>query len=249
MSQLAKFSPSGAITLVLLGPEWGLPTISPFGLKLATWMRLADVDFEVRVENDTRKGPKQKSPFIERDETAIGDSELIIEMLIAERGIDPDGHLDATQRALGLALRRTFEDHFNFAHMQNMFVEDHGWEHSRPHFDFLPAPIRPLVARLIRRAIRKEVWTQGLGRHTSEELNRMAAADLDAASTLLGEQPFFFGEQPTLTDCSIYAFLALTLWPPIDSPIKEHLARTATLVAFCERMRSRFWAEDLAIAA
>lgn len=244
MEQTNQDGPEAALTLVWLGPEFGLPTFSPFGLKLATWLRLAGIEHRTRVENDTRKGPKQKSPFIERGGEAIGDSELIIETLIAELGLDPDAHLDNQQRAVGLMLRRTFEDHFNFVHMHHMFVTDDGWAHSRPHFDFLPAPVRPVVARLIRRAIRKETWIQGLGRHSIEEMDAMGKADLDAASTLLGDQDFFFGDAPTLTDCTVYAFLAHTLWGPFETTVKAHLQARPNLVAFCERMRDKLWADE-----
>lgn len=243
-------SPSDkTIRLVILGPEWGLPSISPFGLKLATWMRLAGIDHEIAVENNPGKGPKKKSPWIELDGERMGDSAMIIERLTRERGIDPDSHLDAEGHARGLVIRRLFEAHYMFAFEYSVFVADSGWEHSRKHFDFLPVPVRGLVLRLIRRDFRKGIWTQGIGRHSPEEIDRLACDDLDAAAVLLGDRPFFLGDRPTQTDCTAYAFLALTLWSPVDSAAQRHLRTRENLVAFAERMRDRFWSQEVVARA
>jgi glutathione S-transferase len=173
----------------------------------------------------------------------VGDTELIIERLTRELRVDPDAHLTPFQRATGLAIRRMFEEHFNFSHMHDLFITEEGWRHMRPHFDFLPAPVRPFLAPYIRSAVRKEVYAQGLGRHERAEIDAMAAADLDAAAALLGDQPFFLGDQATLTDCSAFGFLGMTLWWPVRSASREHLASQPGLVGFCERMRDRLWPE------
>lgn len=237
------------LRVVVLGPEFGLPSISPFGIKLLTWLRLAGIEHVVEIENNTTKGPKKKSPWIIEGDRRMGDSDLIIEHLSKKHGVDTEARLSAHDRAVGHALRRTFEAHFIFTLEHHFFVTDEGWRHTRPHFDFLPAPIRGLVARMIRGEIRKEVYTQGVGRHTPEEIDALARADLDVAEALLGDGPFLFGDEPTVTDCSLYGFLALTLWSPIESAAQAHLRASPALVAYCERMRDRLWAEETAARA
>jgi glutathione S-transferase len=71
----------------------------------------------------------------------------------------------------------------------------------------------------------------------------MAADDLLAAVDLLGDKPYFFGDRPTTTDCTLYGFLATTLWAPIPYAGQKELMRHASLVSFCERMHERFWPE------
>ncbi len=39
---------------------------------------------------------------------------------------------------------------------------------------------------------------QGTGRHSREEIYAQGKADLDAVATLLGDQPFMLGTEPTL---------------------------------------------------
>ena len=62
-------------------PDWGLPTVGPFALKLLAWLELAGLPYEQVYEANPRKGPKGKNPWIELDGERIGDSELIIDLL------------------------------------------------------------------------------------------------------------------------------------------------------------------------
>ncbi len=236
--------PTPPLKLYVFSPKWGLPTHSPFTLKLATWMRLTGLPHQLVFEDDPRKGPKKKAPWIELDGVPMGDSELIIAHLQATLGVDPDAHLTRRQAAQALVLRRTFEEHFAPIYDYFFFVDDVGWEHARSHFDFLPALIRPVVLPLIRSDTRKELWLKGIGRHDVDDIAAFARADLDAAATLLDDQPFFFGDRPTTTDCTLYGFLAMVLHAPIASPVQAHLRTLPNLVAFCDRMRARFWAHQ-----
>lgn len=229
--------------VVIIGPEWGLPSMSPFGSKLATWVRMAELPHRLIVEDDPRKGPKGKSPWIvESDGTRIADSQMIIEHLVRTRGVDPDALLDPAQRATAHLLRRTLEEHYHQVIEYGMWVLDDGWAVCHHHFDFLPLPMR-LLKPVIRSESKKELRIRGIARHTVEEIGALAAADLAAASTLLGDQPFFFGDRPTSVDCVAFGFLGHTLWAPIPWSPRQALSDHPNLVAFCERMRDRYWAE------
>jgi len=94
-------------------PAWGLPSAGPFAIKLLAWLELTGIPYEQIIEDNPRKGPKGKNPWIELDSERIGDSELIIELLSRRFGIDLDAGLSNEQKAVGLAWRRTFEEHFH----------------------------------------------------------------------------------------------------------------------------------------
>ena len=94
-------------------PDWGLPSVGPFALKLLAWLKLAGIPYEQVIEGNPRKGPKGKNPWIELDGERIGDSEVIIDELKRRHGIDLDEALTPEQIALGHAWRRTFEEHFH----------------------------------------------------------------------------------------------------------------------------------------
>ena len=221
--------------------------MSPFGTKLATWFRVTGTPHELVVEDDPRKGPKKKSPWIVENGRAFGDSELIIEHMEREYDVSCDRGLTERELAEGLALRRMFEEHFAQILDYAMFCTDEGWEQSRAHFHFLPAVVRLLLLDVIRKDFIKESYIRGIGRHTGSEIAKFAAADLQAASTLLGDKPYIFGDEPTTTDCSLYGFLSITLWAPIPYFGQDELKRHPNLVAFCERIRARYWADTVEI--
>ena len=50
------------IDVYTFGPAWDIPvpTPSPFGLKVLTWMRMHDVPYTMHVENNPGRGPKAR---------------------------------------------------------------------------------------------------------------------------------------------------------------------------------------------
>lgn len=231
------------LELHTIGPYWDLPSLSPFCIKLATWLRVAEIPHRTIICNDPRKGPKQKSPWIVDGERTLGDTGFIIEHLRRTRGVDPDARLTDRERAVALFLVRSFEEHFHQILEHGLFVLEEGWRQTHAHFDFIPAPLRFLAKPMIRSGGRKACVIRGIGRHTTDEIAELAAQDLRAAATVLGSQPYLFGDAPTTADCTMYAFLAHTLWAPIPSGAQQALRQQPDLIAFCERMRARYWPE------
>jgi len=79
-----------SLRVFTFAPDWGLPTVGPFALKLLAWLELAGIPYEQVVEGNPRKGPKGKNPWIELDGERIGDSEIIIDLLKARHGVNLD---------------------------------------------------------------------------------------------------------------------------------------------------------------
>ncbi len=91
-------------------PAWGLPFAScaPFPIKLECWLRLTELPYQAIVENNSDKGPKKKSPWIEDEEVRMGDTELIIEYLKQKHDIDPDANLTSQEKATALAWQNPY---------------------------------------------------------------------------------------------------------------------------------------------
>ncbi|MGI9511089.1 MAG: Tom37 metaxin N-terminal-like domain-containing protein, partial [Geminicoccaceae bacterium] len=178
------------IKLYQYPPSWGM-NVSPFTLKLETWLKLSGLDYQVIPVRNPGAAPKGKLPFIEDDDgTRIADSSLIIDHLKRTRKIDPDHELTERQRAEAISLQRLFEDHFYFIQSYSRWIDPVGWETVRPvFFSFLPPGIRGPGAALIRRQVRRALHEEGLGRHSREELYAMGRADLRAIAVLLGSRP------------------------------------------------------------
>jgi glutathione S-transferase len=220
-----------------------IPNLSPFCCKLETWLRIAGVPYEVVETPDPRKGPKGKLPFIEDVGVRIADTSIIVDHLVESRGVDPDAHLDNSQRAIALLVQRTLEEHYAFVLAYTHLVRNEGLRHTRSRFDAVPAIIRPLVFRTVQGRIKKMLWMQGILRHSDEEIVESALRDWRAILTVMGDRPFFFGDHPASIDAVVFGALATSVLTPIGSPIRDFLRSKPACVAYAERMRARFFPE------
>jgi glutathione S-transferase len=218
--------------------------VSPFTLKLETWLRLAGLPYEVVPTRNPGRGPKGKLPFIVDDAgTVVADSSLIIEHLVRTRGIDLDRDLSRAQRAQALALQRLFEDHFYFVAVWSRWIDPDGWRAFGPAlFGSVPVPLRWPLAAFVRRQVRNSLHAQGLGRHSQAELYAMGRADLEAIAVVLGDQPFFLGARPTTIDAIAFGFLDNVINVPTETALKRSAEEFASLVAYCDRMSARLGA-------
>lgn len=223
-------------------PCWGLPSTSPFCIKLEAWLRMTGLPYEARVLRGLPRSPTGKIPYVElADGRLLADSGAIIETLAAERGVGLDAGLDARERALGLAVTRLLEDHFYWVVAWDRWVPPEHWAKTRvAYFGGLPWPLPWLVPLLARRSVLRALHGQGFGRMTEAAILARAERDLEALAGLVGDREHLLG-RPTSVDATIYAFLACALRPPFEGPLQRATARHAGLVAFCERFEARWW--------
>lgn len=232
------------IKLYQFKPIWGLPNPSPFCLKIETYLRMTKIPYELVPNVDVRKAPKKKLPYIEHDGRTIADSHFIISYL--ERNFDQplDKHLNGHQRATALAIRHLIEDNLYWAGVYSRWLDNNNWPTvKRDYFGSLPPVLRSFVPDLIRKRVRSDIYAQGLGHHTPDEIYQLGQEDVSALSTLLAEKEFFMGDKPCSLDASAYGLLANLLWVPVESPLKTHTEKLDNLVALCQRMKSRYFQE------
>jgi glutathione S-transferase len=222
---------------------FAIPNLSPFCCKLETWLRIAQIPYEVIDTPDPRKGPKGKLPFIEDDGVRIADSSRIIDHFARTRGADPDARLDDGQRSIALLVQRTLEEHYAFVLAYTHLLRDEGLRHTRSRFDSVPAIMRPLVSRMVQRQIRDLLWKQGILRHSDAEIVESALRDWRAVLAMMSGGPFFFGDEATGVDAIVFGTLATTVLTPIESPIRDFLRSQPGCLAYAERMRERFFPE------
>src|SRR5512134_1031107 len=164
-----------AIRLHKFGEAWGIADPSPFCLKLESFLRETNIAYEVVPFEGRRsfgKAPKGKLPFIEdEDGTVVGDSALIIERLSRQRDIDLDAPLDERQRCISFAFRRMLDEHLYWVGVYSRWLDEAGWLVIRPaFFAGMPRAIRPFAAALARRRMAAALRSQGIGRHSREEI-------------------------------------------------------------------------------
>jgi glutathione S-transferase len=235
------------IQLFAFGTGWGVPfaTAAPFPLKLATWLRMAGLPFDFVVANDPNKGPKGKSPWIEYDGVRMGDSSLIIEHLKERFGINLDAHLNAHQRAVATCVQRMLEEHYHQCFEHQLFFGQGGAQRLQEFAASIPVPLRWLVPTVLKRAFSKQLYERGMGRHSQDVIIEQGKADLDALAELLGDQPYFLGDQPSSIDACVFGFLGVSLYVAGENRLYRHGASLENLMHYCERMRLQYFPETV----
>ena len=221
---------------------WGLPSSSPFCIKLDAWLRLAGLEYEPVYVNTPSGGPKKKAPWIEDGSVTLGDSTLVIEHLSETYDVDLDAGLSEQQKATAWALQTMLEDHYYQVLMYTHFVTDRGWEGQRESLDGAPALLRPIIGAILRRDVRKHLWVSGIGRHEHDEIIEFGKRDMRALATHLGDQKYFFGGEPTSFDACAFGFLSLTLLSTVESDLRTWIERELPqLVEYSQRFHNRFY--------
>lgn len=227
--------------------DWGLPDLSPFVIKLETWLRMAAIPYVTAV-GDPNKGPKNKLPYIDDNGALLPDSTQIIEHLQRTRGVDLDAWLEPRQRALATAVKSMLEEDHYFIIMYIRWCTEAGAAIYRPTLlrycdeAKIPRSMQSGVIWLSGRNLRGQAHAQGTARHSEAEIMVKGQQHWTAISELLGDQPYFLGERPTSIDATIYSFLVSTIWTPFHNDIKTHATGRANLVAYAQRMKSAYWA-------
>ncbi|EFX87090.1 hypothetical protein DAPPUDRAFT_192692 [Daphnia pulex] len=214
------------------------PSISPFPLKLETYMRMAGISYENDFKNPM--GPKGKTPWMTFNGNDYCDSQLCLELLASKFQKDFSSDLTAEERAIARSFQIMTEEHLYWVLVLWRWVYTKGktlWDVQMN----LPTGLR-LVMPLAVRRIKAQASAQGLGRHSKDDVIEMGRKDLRAISDYLGTKPYFTGDKPTEMDCAMFGCLAQLVWSMQGSPYEEQMkGEFANLKEFCERMKEKFW--------
>lgn len=217
-----------------------LESFSPFCMKVEVYLKLQKLSYKI-TPGDPRKTPKGKLPVIDHaPDGLVADSSAIVDFLEAKADAPLDRGLDAAGRARAHALKRLFEESLYFPLLWSRWADDEGWAELRPHIErMVPAAVRWFVPGLIRKKIVASLVAQGTGRHTREEIYALGKADIEAIAALLGDGPYFLGDELRTVDVVAYAFLANILRWPQASPLTVAARALPTLDAYVSRIASR----------
>lgn len=232
------------ITLYQFPPMWGLPNVSPFCLKVETYLRMMGMPYEIKHMFNTQKAPKGKLPFIKDHGKTIPDSNFIIEYLQETYGNPLEEHLSDKDKAIIHALRRMLDENTYWVGVYTRWVMEENWEKTKESFfGKLKAPYRWFIPKLAKKNILNQLHQHGIGRHSEDEIFSIACKDLEALSAILGDDDYFVGSTPTTLDASAFALLVNLFEVPIESPVKDYAERFNNLKEFCNRMKERYYSD------
>jgi glutathione S-transferase len=225
---------------------WGQPDLSPFVVKLETYLRMSGIEYQ-GVPGDVRKAPKKKLPYIEHEGRVIGDSSFIIEYIKSVFGDKLDLELSGKERAVAASFQAMVEEQLYFVMLYQRWQDDRGWETYTPVLRQIlsaagvPRPLRGFVASSVRKQITKAIRAQGTGRHSPAEVDAIGTRIVRSISDWMGDHPFFLGDNATAIDATVYPFLSGIMDTPFVSAMKRYAESVPNLRAYVDRMKGKYW--------
>ena len=239
-------------------------SISPFGIKVESYLRIKNIPYEVVHTN--QMGPNGQIPYIHLlNESEAGDdinptvevipdSNIIIERLDSEFPSSLPESLSPVESAAAHAFTRMLEEHTSqiaFYYRYSLNMEDFMTVVDMRNRVFSAnnspagAAMAEGFARILPKDFSERMKARRLLRHSDERLWEFSFRDLKALSDYTGEdKPYFHGNRPTAFDCTVFGHLSQIMYINLSEPfpqqvfIKEHCDN---LVRFMERFKNEYW--------
>ncbi len=220
-----------------------MPSASAFILKLETYLRMANVEYKPVTKS--YPGPKGKVPWVtiggDRD---MSDSQFIIEHFEETRG-RLNTSLSPEQAAVARTLQVALDDRFYWLVLLDLCVVNECKD--VPDLMEFPSKVPkflhgPIMNYLVK-ALKKQTYQHGVGRHSHEELKALTLGDLKAFSNLLDDKQYLFGSSPSVADCSLFGHVAVAYFQNKDGHyIREAIkGDCGNLLGFIERTKEKYW--------
>lgn len=233
------------IKLYQFRSDFGLPNLSPFCMKLECFLRMAKLDYLSETVTSTGQSPKGKCPYIEDEGQKLGDSELIMDYLEKKYAVALDSSLNAEQKAVSRAIQSLMDDRLYWCAVYSRWQDDRNWPIVRAlFFGSLPFPVNKLVPPIARKSIIKQIYGQGMGRHSEDEIYAIGCADIAAVAHILGTQDYIHGQQATRVDACVFSYIANLLLAPFESPLGDEVKKHDNLKAYSARMMQAYFPAD-----
>jgi glutathione S-transferase len=91
--------------------------------------------------------------------------------------------------------------------------------------------------------MRRNLWGQGLGRHSKDELAQLGERAVASLADFLGDKPYLMGQRVCGADAAIFPFVAGFLSPTFKTPTRSAVEQRANLVAHSDRIMGRYYPE------
>lgn len=226
-----------------------LPSMSPYCLKVETWLRLAGLKYENVDHKLKLRSKKGQLPFVEVNGEEVADSAIIIKELAQRYEKDLDAALTQEQRNIAHAMISMLENHLIWVLLswrsKNPDLMIKGYKVNLQHAlgSRLPNAVLNFLFKFqFGRKGAKKVKAQGLGVHKPEEIEEFGKQDLKVLSELLADKPFFFGDEPTTLDCVAFSVLAQVHYisDEVKYSLKEFMQENCpNLVGHVSRIKER----------
>ncbi|CAC5358654.1 Failed axon connections homolog [Mytilus coruscus] len=228
-----KEYPKDTVILHQYGRAPYAPSMSPFAIKLETYLRMAKIPY-MNVHSRVRS-EKGKFPWIEYNDESIADTQFCIEYLNKTLAIDLNKNFSKAERGIARSFLKMLEENTYWALLLERWILDPELAICK----IIKLPYR--IAWFIRRRLKRDAYGHGIGRHSQDEIYHIMDLDLMALSDFLGDKKFLLGERPCEEDCAIFGQLAEWYWQSFGHRSGPVIKNYKNLCDYCERMKETFW--------
>lgn len=233
-----------AIKVFITKSGMGLPSPSPFCMKVEILLQMAGLEYECQVSSNPREGPKGKLPFIEDDGQTIGDSALIQAHLENKYGADFDHGLGLRDKGIAHAVARMVEERLYWVMVYDRWINDSNWhETSSFWFGDLPPVLRSIAPVMARKQVRGDLYSHGIGRHEPSEIYEFGRKDVDALANLLGTERFMMSDKPCSLDAAAFPVLASIATNAVQGEPWRCVQAHANLIDYIQRCTELWFPE------
>ncbi|XP_045599745.2 failed axon connections homolog isoform X1 [Procambarus clarkii] len=218
-------------------PGFFTPCVSPFVMKLLTYLRLAQIPY--KVEHEEPKGKLGLSPWVTLNGEELTDSQIVIERLAQHYGKNFSKRLTEEQRAVAWSFTIMIDEHLCWCLREWRFKVDNGRTlvEGMRHLWYVH-----LFKYFFVESRKQTLWHQGIGRHTHSWAWSLTNKDLHALSSYLGKKSYLMGEEASEVDCSMFAFLSNIMYNYRRSPYYTTITEDCpNLKAYVKRVKERLW--------
>lgn len=229
------------ITLYKFGPAFGLPDASPFCIKTELLLKMAGLEYDTNLKGFS-KAPYGKLPYITDDGEVIADSTFIARHIANKHGHDFNAGLSARDAGVGWAIAKLCDEQLYWVVVYDRWVPDHNFENGpKNFFKPVPAPIRPVVTAMVRRATKKSLKGHGIGRLEADKIHDLGRMGVDAVADILGDRQYMLGDTVSLADASVYAMLHPMRSDMFETPMAAYIKGKKPLADYLDRMTGEWF--------
>ncbi|NWU99429.1 FAXC protein, partial [Upupa epops] len=224
-------------------PTNGVPSLSPFCLKMETYLRMADLPYQNYF--DGKLSPQGKMPWIEYNHKKVSGTEFIIDFLEEKLGVNLNKHLGPHERAVSRAVTKMVEEHFYWTLAYCQWVENlHETQKMVSLFGPFSDLLKWIFCHLTKGIVKREMYGHGIGRFSEEEMYTLMEKDMRTLAGLLGDKKYIMGPTVSTVDATVFGHLAQAMWTlPGSRPERLIKGELINLAMYCERIRRKFWPE------
>merc|ERR1712002_478671 len=235
-----------------------IPSISPFCLKLESWLKLHGIKYQNVDHKCKFRSKKGMLPFIELNGEEIADSNIVIETLAAKFGKEMPAQLSSEQKNVQHAMVAMVENHLHWTmvHWRSKEVDNILKGYKLDIQTMIGSKAPPSILNWVFKYMHcrkglKKVKSQGLGVHSAEEIEQFGRSDLLVLSEMLGDKEFFFGDEPAMLDLVVYSHVAQLVMVDKEypCPLRDYIESDCkNLVGLVNRMKDRCWGDHWDLA-